>query len=433
MLDLSFLRKNLEDVQGRLATRNLQVDWGYFLGVDARRREAIKEVEELKHERNAISKELGRKKSQGEDISGCRSQMKELSDRIKSLEVQARELDDELYAFLATLPNLPHPSVPVGEEEGDNVVVRSWGEPRGFPFPPRAHYQVGEALGIMDFKRAAKLSGSRFVVLRGWGARLEMALIQFMLDLHIKSHGYTPFMMPYLVNRETMYATGQLPKFEEELYRADRDDLYLIPTAEVPLVNLHRGETLAEGDLPLRYTAYTPCFRREAGSYGQDVRGIIRQHQFDKVELVKFTTPETSYQELEGLVADAEEVLRLLELPYRVVELCTGDLGFAASKTYDLEVWIPSQDRYREISSCSNCEDFQARRGEIRYRPAKGGGKSRLVHTLNGSGVAVGRTMVALLENHQEEDGTVVVPQALVPYLGADRLLCQGVDEKPIY
>jgi len=432
MLDLSFLRKNLGDVQERLATRNLQVDWDCFLEVDAQRRKAIKEVEGLKHKRNAISKELGRRKSQGEDISGHRSQMKELSDRIKALETQARKLDDELYAFLATLPNLPHPTVPVGEEEGDNVVVRRWGEPRGFSFPPRAHYQVGETLGIMDFKRAARLSGSRFVVLKGWGARLGMALIQFMLDLHVKTHGYTPFMVPYLVNQETMYATGQLPKFEEELYHAERDGLYLIPTAEVPLVNLHRGETLAEGELPLYYTAHTPCFRREAGSYGQDVRGIIRQHQFDKVELVKFTTPETSYQELEELVADAEEVLRLLELPYRVVELCTGDLGFAASKTYDLEVWMPSQDRYREISSCSNCEDFQARRGEIRYRPTKGG-KARLVHTLNGSGVAVGRTMMALLENHQEEDGTVVIPRALVPYLGADCLLCQGIDENPIY
>jgi len=421
MLDLSFLRKNLADVQKRLGTRNLQVDWGYFLEVDAQRRKAIKEVEELKHKRNAISKEIGERKSQGEDISVHRSQMKELSDRIKTLEAQARKLDEELYAFLATLPNLPHPTVPVGEKEENNVVVRKWGEPRSFSFPPKAHYELGEALGIMDFKRAAKLSGSRFVVLKGWGARLEMALIQFMLDLHTRNHGYSPFMVPYLVNQETMYATGQLPKFEEELYHIERDSLYLIPTAEVPLVNLHRGETLNEKELPLYYMAYTPCFRREAGSYGQDVRGIIRQHQFDKVELVKFTTPETSYQELEGLVADAEEVLKLLELPYRVVELCTGDLGFAAAKTYDLEVWIPSQDRYREISSCSNCEDFQARRGDIRYRPAKGG-KAHLVHTLNGSGVAVGRTMMALLENHQQEDGTVVIPQALVPYLGAERL-----------
>ena len=421
MLDLSFLRKNLAHVQERLATRNLQIDWGHFLEVDEERRKVIQEVEGLKHKRNAISKEIGRRKAQGEDISVDRAQMKELSDRIKTLEGKARILDEKLHAFLVTLPNLPHPTVPVGENEEDNVVVRKWGEPRRFSFPPKPHYELGEALGIMDFKRAAKLSGSRFVVLKGWGARLEMALIQFMLDLHVKNQGYTPFMLPYLVNQETMYATGQLPKFAEELYYIEKDGLYLIPTAEVPLVNLHRGETLNEKELPLYYTAYTPCFRREAGSYGQDVRGIIRQHQFDKVELVKFTTPETSYQELEKLVADAEEVLRLLELPYRVVELCTGDLGFAAAKTYDLEVWVPSQNRYREISSCSNCEDFQARRGNIRYRPTKGG-KARLVHTLNGSGVAVGRAMMALLENHQQEDGTVVIPQALVPYLGTDRL-----------
>ncbi len=421
MLELAFLRRNLEYVRERLATRGVQVDWEYFLETDEKRRRAIQEVEELKHVRNTISKELGRRKARGEDISGDREQMKTLSERIKEMESQVEEWDARLYAFLETLPNLPHESVPVGLDEGGNVVVRRWGEPRGFPFPPRPHYELGEALGILDLRRAAKISGSRFAVLRGWGARLEMALIQFMLDLHVNAHGYTPFMTPYMVNQETMYATGQLPKFEEELYRIERDQLYLIPTAEVTLVNLHRGETLSEVDLPLCYTAYTPCFRREAGSHGQDVRGIIRQHQFDKVELVKFTTPETSYEELERLTADAEEVLQRLELPYQVVELCTGDLGFAAAKTYDIEVWIPSQGRYREVSSCSNCEDFQARRGNIRYRPVKGG-KSRLVHTLNGSGVAVGRAMVALLENHQEEDGTVVIPQALVPYLGIDRL-----------
>ena len=421
MLDLAYLRKNLEEVKERLATRGVEIDWDQFLQLDAARRQAIKEVEELKHTRNTMSKELGRRKAAGEDISADTSRMRELSERIKELEKKAKELDEEIRDFLANLPNLPHPSVPVGEDEKDNVVVRTWGEPREFSFEPKPHDELGEALGIMDFKRAAKLSGSRFVVLKGWGARLEMALIQFMLDLHVKEHGYTSFMLPYLVTPETMYATGQLPKFEEELYKAERDNLYLIPTAEVPLVNLHRDETLAEKDLPLSYTAYTPCFRREAGSYGKDVKGIIRQHQFDKVELVKITTPETSYEELEKLTANAEEVLRRLELPYRVVELCTGDLGFAAAKTYDLEVWIPSQDRYREISSCSNCEDFQARRGSIRYRPAKGG-KARLVHTLNGSGVAVGRTVVAILENFQEEDGSVRIPQALVHYFGMDRI-----------
>jgi len=421
MLDLGLIRRETEMVKEKLALRGIGFDLAYFEEIDKNRRETIKELEELKHFRNRISKEIGEKRKKGEDIEEITSKMKEISQRIKELEGQAKHLNRKLYDFLYTLPNLPHDSVPKGKDENDNVVVRTWGEPKKFSFTPKAHDELGEILGILDFKRASKMSGSRFVVYKGIGAMLEMALILFMLDIHVKEQGYTPFMLPYLVNEDTMFATGQLPKFEEELYRIERDDLYLIPTAEVPLVNLHREETIPEEKLPLYYTAYTPCFRREAGSYGKDVKGMIRQHQFDKVELVKFTTPETSYEELEKLVKDAEEVLKRLELPYRVVELCTGDLGFSSSKTYDIEVWIPSQNRYREISSCSNCEDFQARRANIRYAPKKGG-KTRLVHTLNGSGVAVGRTVVAILENYQEQDGSVRIPDALVPYIGVKRI-----------
>lgn len=419
MLDLGFVRKNLELVIEKTRLRGVELDFDYFKQVDRERRETLKELEELKFRKNQISKEIGVRKRKGEDVASLIEESKALDERIEELEVKSKELTEKLYDFLSRIPNLVHDSVPVGESEEDNVVVRQWGEPREFDFEPKPHWEIGEKLGIMDFERAAKLSGSRFVVLKGWGARLERALINFMLDLHTKEHGYKEVWPPSLVRREVMFGTGQLPKFEDDLYRIERDDLFLIPTAEVPLVNLHREETLKEEDLPLYYTAFTPCFRREAGSHGRDVRGIIRQHQFSKVELVKFTTPETSYEELEKLVADAEEVLKRLGLPYRVVELCTGDLGFSATKTYDIEVWLPFQGTYREISSCSNCEDFQARRANIRYKPKKGG-KSRFVHTLNGSGVAVGRTMVAILENYQQPDGSVRVPEALVPYLGTD-------------
>ena len=421
MLDLGFVRKNLELVIEKTRLRGVELDFDYFKQVDRERRETLKELEELKFRKNQISKEIGVRKRKGEDVASLIEESKALDERIEELEVKSKELTEKLYDFLSRIPNLVHDSVPVGESEEDNVVVRQWGEPREFDFEPKPHWEIGEKLGIMDFERAAKLSGSRFVVLKGWGARLERALINFMLDLHTKEHGYKEVWPPSLVRREVMFGTGQLPKFEDDLYRIERDDLFLIPTAEVPLVNLHREETLKEEDLPLYYTAFTPCFRREAGSHGRDVRGIIRQHQFSKVELVKFTTPETSYEELEKLVADAEEVLKRLGLPYRVVELCTGDLGFSATKTYDIEVWIPSQGVYREISSCSNCEDFQARRANIRYKP-KGGGKSRFVHTLNGSGIAVGRTMVAILENYQQEDGSVVIPEALIPYMGVERI-----------
>ncbi|NPA14952.1 MAG: serine--tRNA ligase [Deferribacteres bacterium] len=422
MLDIGFVRKNLELVEKKTKLRNVEIDFNRFREIDEKRRRILKEVEELKHKKNVLSKEIGRLKREGKDASELVAQSKELDARIEELDKEAKRLTEELYQFLAQVPNLVHDSVPVGSSEEDNVVVRVWGEPREFGFEPKPHWEIAEDLDIIDFERAAKLSGSRFAVFKGWGARLERALINFMLDIHTKEHGYLEILPPYLVREEVMFGTGQLPKFEEDLYKIERDNLYLIPTAEVPLVNLHREEILKEEELPIYYTAYTACFRREAGSHGKDVRGIIRQHQFDKVELVKFTTPETSYEELEKLVKDAETILQRLNLPYRVVELCTADLGFSATKTYDLEVWIPSQKKYREISSCSNCEDFQARRAGIRYRPKGGKGKARFVHTLNGSGIAVGRTVVAILENYQNEDGSVTVPEALIPYMGVERI-----------
>ncbi len=421
MIDLATLRREREWFEERLRSRGSTLDLSRFDEIDTERRRRITEVEALKRKRNETSKEIGKRKAKGEDISAIASEMKKLSATIKELEEKVKELDQQLYDFLALIPNPPHESVPIGEGEEDNPVVRTWGAPREFDFEPKSHDELGRSLDILDFERASKLSGSRFVVYKGLGARLERALICFMLDLHTGKHGYTEVLPPVLVTSDTMYGSGQLPKFKDELYLCERDGLYLIPTAEVPLVNLHRDETLKEDQLPLYYTAYTPCFRREAGSHGKDVKGIIRQHQFNKVELVKFTTPESSYEELEKLLRDAEEVLQLLELPYRVVELCTGDLGFSAAKTYDIEVWVPSQNRYREISSCSNCEDFQARRAGIRYKP-KEGGKSRYLHTLNGSGLAVGRTLLAILENYQQEDGSVVIPEALRQYMGTDKI-----------
>ncbi len=422
MLDIGFVRKNLELVERKTRLRGVDIDFSVFKEIDAERRKILKEVEELKHKKNLISKEIGKLKREGKDVSSLVKESKELDSKIEELDSKAKELTNKLYEFLANVPNLVHDSVPIGKSEEDNVVVRTWGSPREFDFEPKPHWEIAELLDIIDFERAAKLSGSRFAVFKGWGAKLERALINFMLDIHTKEHGYKEVFPPFLVREEVMFGTGQLPKFEDDLYKIERDNLYLIPTAEVPLVNLHREEILSEEDLPIYYTAYTACFRREAGSHGKDVRGIIRQHQFDKVELVKFTTPETSYEELEKLVKDAEVILQRLELPYRVVELCTGDLGFSASKTYDLEVWIPSQGKYREISSCSNCEDFQARRASIRYRPKEKRGKTRLVHTLNGSGIAVGRTLVAILENYQEKDGSVKIPEALIPYVGTERI-----------
>ncbi len=420
MIDIELIRSNPEYVKERLATRDKELPElvDKVLELDKKRREIIKKLDELRRERNELSKQIGILKREGKDTTEIQNRVKSLKVEIDKLEEELRKVEEELKNTLLWIPNLPHPSVPVGEDENDNVEIRRWGEPREFDFEPKSHWELGEKLGILDFKRGAKLSGSRFTVIKGWGARLERALINFMLDLHTKK-GYKEVCPPHLVRPEILVGTGQLPKFEEDLYKCERDELYLIPTAEVPLTNLHRDEILKEEELPIYYTAYTPCYRREAGAYGKDIRGIIRQHQFDKVELVKIVHPDTSYEELEKLTRDAEEVLQLLGLPYRVVELCTGDLGFSAAKTYDIEVWFPSQNRYREISSCSNCEDFQARRMNTRFKDSKTG-KNRFVHTLNGSGLAVGRTLAAILENHQQEDGSVVVPEVLRDYVGTD-------------
>ncbi len=417
MLDLKLIRKNYEEVRKRLATRGEEyaklLDEVYLL--DKRKREIQKKVEELRASLNRKSKEYGRLKREGKEDPNLKEELSKIKLELQRLEEELKTLEGKLNDLLLRIPNLPHPSVPVGEDENDNVEVRRYGEPPKFDFEPKPHWELGEKLGIFDFERAAKLSGSRFVVKKGLGARLVRALINFMLDLHA-SRGYEEVYVPHLVKPEILIGTGQLPKFEEDLFKCERDNLYLIPTAEVPLTNLHREEILKEEDLPIYYTAYTPCYRREAGSYGRDIKGLIRLHQFDKVELVKIVRPENSYEELEKLVADAERVLQELELPYRVVELCTGDLGFSAAKTYDIEVWMPSYNRYREISSCSNCEDFQARRMKLRYKSKEG--KNILCHTLNGSGLAVGRTLAAILENYQQEDGSVIIPKALRPYLG---------------
>jgi seryl-tRNA synthetase len=422
MLDLKTLRKRLPYIKERLALRGVEINWDYFQKIDAERLKLIEEVESLRRQLNEISEQIPLKKRKGEEVSDLLSQLRELSKRLKNLEQSLKEKEEELRAFLLRIPNLPHESVPIGEGPEQNREVRKWGEPPEFDFEPKPHWEIGERLGILDFARGAKLAGSRFTLYRGLGALLERALINFMLDLHIREHGYTEVLPPFLVKREVMEGTGQLPKFEDDLFKIEGLELFLIPTAEVPVTNIHREEILDEKDLPLKYVSYTPCFRKEAGSYGKDVRGIIRQHQFNKVELVKITTPETSYEELESMVRDAEEVLRRLGLHYRVVELCTGDLGFSAAKTYDLEVWLPGLGEYKEISSLSNCEDFQARRAQIRFR-RQGKKGTELVHTLNGSGLAVGRTVVAVLENYQQEDGSVLIPEVLRPYMyGIERI-----------
>jgi seryl-tRNA synthetase len=419
MLDPAYVRDHMDEVRAGFRNRGLEADaeLEQLATLEARRRRLIPETEGLKREQNAAGDEVARAKRQGKDAAHIFEANKKRAQQIRQLEVQLDQVEQQRAMILMTLPNVPHASVPVGRSADENQEVRRYGEPRTFDFDPKPHWDLGPALGILDFERATKMSGSRFAVLMGTGARLERALINFMLDLHAREHGYTEVEPPFLVNAEALKGTAQLPKFEQDLFKiAGEWDLYLIPTAEVPLTNLHRGEILDGRHLPLRYTAYTPCFRSEAGSYGADVRGLIRQHQFDKVELVKFTAPEQSHDELESLTLNAEEVLKRLELPYRTVLLCTGDMGFASAKTYDIEVWLPSQKTYREISSCSNTEAFQARRANIKFR-RDGTGKAEFVHTLNGSGLAVGRTLIAVLENYQQKDGSVIIPPALRPFM----------------
>lgn len=416
MLDIKWIRENPDEARRMLQNRGYEYPLDELLDLDSLRRQKLIEVEGLKAKRNEGSKEVAKLKSKGEDPSNLMEEIRNINEDIKVLDKEVQDIEENLRDLLLQIPNKPHESVPVGKSEEDNVVVRSVGELPKFDFEPKPHWELGEKMGLMDFEAGIKLAGSRFTVLRGNGARLARALINFMLDLHTREHGYLEFEPPFIVNSKTMTGTGQLPKFANDLYHCESDDLWLIPTAEVPLTNMHAEEILDEDVLPLYYTAYTPCFRREAGSHGRDVRGMLRQHQFDKVELVKICTPETSYDELEKLTQNAEEVLKRLGLPYRVVCLCTGDMGFAASKTYDLEVWLPSQNTYREISSCSNCEDFQARRMNTRYKP-RGAKGTRFVHTLNGSGIAVGRCLIAIMENYQQADGSIKIPDALVPYM----------------
>jgi len=418
MLELRFVRENIELVREKTALRGIDpVIVDNFLKVDERRLALLSEAENLKNRRNTVSKDIAALKKAGDRMKSEELiiEMRDVSVRIKDLDAKLNTVQEKLNEIVMSIPNLCHDSVRIGKSDADNVEVKKWGVKPKFGFDPRPHWELGESLGILDFERSAKLSGARFALLKGFGSQLERSLINFMLDLHTQKHGYIEVLPPFLVNTKTMTGTGQLPKFVEDLFKIEGWDLWLIPTAEVPVTNIHSDETVNECDLPVKYVAYTPCFRSEAGSYGKDTRGLIRQHQFDKVELVKLTTPETSEDELEGLLADAEEVLQLLNLPYRVVDLCSGDLGFSATKTYDLEVWLPGQQTYREISSCSNFLDFQARRTGIRYRP-EGEKKSRLVHTINGSGLAVGRTLLAIMENYQQEDGSIALPEILKPY-----------------
>jgi len=422
MLEIKYVRQNLSEVYSALKNRRDSADLEAFQGAEGRRREMLAEIEELRHQRNVVSDEIAAMKKKGEDAGDRVIQMREVSGRIKTIEKLLTETEDIIQEILIRLPNIPHASVPVGKNEEDNPVNRVVGIPRVFEFPPKAHWTIGEDLKILDFERASKITGARFPLLFGAGAKLERALINFMLELHTTEHGYTEVLPPFIVNRKTMTGTGQLPKFQEDLFKLENWDYFLIPTAEVPVTNIFQDEILEESQLPICYTACTPCFRSEAGSYGKDTRGLIRQHQFNKVEMVKFTTPETSYDELERLVLNAETVLQRLDLPYRVITLCTGDLGFSAAKTYDIEVWMPAQDKYREISSCSNFEGFQARRAGIRFKRKDKKG-TEPVHTLNGSGLAVGRTMAAILENYQQADGSVVIPEALRPYMGGREVI----------
>ncbi|MGD9076052.1 MAG: serine--tRNA ligase [Desulfobacteraceae bacterium] len=417
MLDLKFIRSNLDKVKEMLKNRGYDLDISVFESVDRERREILTTLESLRHQRNRVSEDIAAMKKKGEDASQIIGEMKQVSAQIKERDAELSHVEDKLNPFLMVVPNMPHESVAIGVDESDNPEIRKWGEIREMDFEPLPHWEIGERLGILDFARASKIAGARFALYRGAGALLERALINFMLDVHTREHGYTEVLPPFMVNSAAMTGTGQLPKFKEDLFKIEDWDYYLIPTAEVPVTNIHREEILREEDLPLYYVSFTPCFRSEAGSYGKDTRGLIRQHQFNKVELVKFSKPEESWDELEKLTNNAEEVLKRLELPYRVVSLCTGDLGFSAAKTYDLEVWLPGQNLYREISSCSNFGDFQARRAGIRFKK-KGATGTQLLHTLNGSGLAVGRTLVAVLENYQQKDGSVAIPEKLKPYMG---------------
>src|SRR5690348_118080 len=422
MLDLAFVRENLSKVEEMLRRRGQDpAVLARFREMDEKRRQLITQSETLKAQRNRASEEIAKLKKAGQDATAQMEQTKALREQGESLEKQATEIDQELRTLLAGIPNVPHESVPVGQSADDNKEVRKWGKLPEFGFTPKPHWELGEQLGVLDLERATKLSGARFAVYWDLGARLERALASFMLDLHTREHGYTEVLPPYMVNSASMYGTGQLPKFADDLFKIEKHDLWLIPTAEVPLTNLYRDETIETARLPISITGYTPCFRSEAGSYGKDVRGIIRQHQFQKVELVKFTRPDQSYEQHEQLTRDAESVLQALGLPYRVMLLCTADMGAASAKTYDLEVWLPGQQLYREISSCSNFEAYQARRANIRFRP-EGSKKSEYVHTLNGSGLAIGRTWLAILENYQQADGSVVIPEALRKYVGAERI-----------
>ena len=417
MHDLSYFRSNFDRIAQRLATRGDVSSLDRFRELDRKRRAAISQTEQLKARRNTESAEIAKLRREGADTTARQAQMRAIGGEISSLDEQVKTLDEEFRELLAGIPNVPHESVPPGKDSEDNLEVRRVGQPRQFDFEPKAHWDLGPELGILDLERAAKITGARFALYWGLGARLERALINFMLDVHTREHGYTEVLPPFLVNSASLFGTGQLPKFKEDLFKCEGHDLWLIPTAEVPVTNIYRDETLEADALPIKLCAYTPCFRSEAGSYGRDVRGIIRQHQFQKVELVKFTRPDESYDELEKLTADAEDILRRLDLPFRTVVLCTGDMGFSSAKTYDIEVWLPGQNAYKEISSCSNFEAFQARRAGIRFKSGK---KSEFAHTLNGSGLAVGRTWVAIVENCQQKDGSVVVPEALRPYLNEE-------------
>lgn len=419
MHDMGMFRANLDAIAERLSTRGFTLPVEQYRELDSRRRAAITEAEELRRDQNAQSREIAKLRKEGADTTELQRRSREEGERIAALSKAAEDIDAEYRELMAGVPNIPHESVPTGKTSEDNVVIRTWGEPGKFDFEPLAHWDLGPDLGILDFDRAAKITGARFAIYLGLGAKLERALLNFMLDTHTREHGYTEVLPPFMVNSASLFGTGQLPKFAADLFKLENTDYWLIPTAEVPVTNLFRDETLDAEKLPISFCAYTPCFRSEAGSYGRDVRGIIRQHQFQKVELVKFAHPENSYDQLERLTDDAEDILRRLELPFRTVVLCTGDIGFGSAKTYDIEVWLPGQNSYKEISSCSNYEAFQARRANIRMKSGK---KSELAHTLNGSGLAIGRTWVAIVENYQQRDGSVVIPEALRPYLNAERI-----------